>query len=209
MKIEDIELDHIIDFIANGKPETAPKEIVDFLEMMEKVRGMLNRFGKFSGREAVINHLMKVDGYSHYMASKFHDAAFEYFYADRGLSKQAWRNRIVERMEKNHDAAVLLAENSKDIVSANRILKDMADTLQLNQPDQESLPEELFNKPFKIYTVDAEMLGLPSVNRYELARIIDELPELSEKERMMAKREAGLEQIKLFPSDDEDARKID
>ena len=51
------------------------------------------------------------------------------------------------------------------------------------------------------------MLGMPSVNRIELGKLIDDLPELSEKEKMMIKREAAVTQIKLFPDEQEDARK--
>lgn len=205
-KLEDIQLEDIQDFIANGKPETAPSEIVETLDIMDKIRGMYLRFKDFSGRDAIINHLVKVDNMSYYLASKFFDMAMEYFYADRAISKKAWRHRLAEKMEKAINLAMVMAKDSREVIAAVKELKSLAQVLQLDQPDKDELPQELFDKPFKMYSIDADFLGLPKINRYDLAQIIDELPELSEKERLMAKREANIIPMKLFPEEHEDAR---
>lgn len=205
-RLEDINLEDIQDFIANGKPETAPNEIVQLLDIMDKIRGMYLRFNEFSGRDAIINHLTKVDGHSHYLASKFYDMAMEYFYADRAISKKAWRHRIAEKMEKAINLAMVLAKDSREVIASVKELKSLAQVLQLDQPDKDELPRELFDKPFKMYSLDAEFLGLPKINRYELAQMIDEMPEISEKAREMAKREANILPVKLFPEATEDAR---
>ncbi len=207
IKVEDIELEHIQDFIANGTQETAPPEIVDFLHIMEKVRGMYYRFKEFNGREAVVNHLVKVDGHSYYMACKYYDMAMEYFFLDRDVSKKAHRNRLAEKMEKAINLAMVMAKDTRELISAVKELKSVAQILQLDQPDKDEFPQELFDKPFKIYSIDAEFLGLPPINRYELGKQIDEkYPELSEKERIMIKREANILPVKLFPEAYEDAR---
>ncbi|HKK82014.1 MAG TPA: hypothetical protein VJ909_07190 [Prolixibacteraceae bacterium] len=206
IKVEDIELDHIQDFIANGKPESAPPEIVEFLHIMEKVRGMYYRFNEFNGRDAVVNHLVKVDGHSYYMSCKYYDMAMEYFFLDREISKKAHRNRLAEKMEKAINTAIAMAKDSREMIAAVKELKNVAQILQLDQPDKDEFPQELFDKPFKMYSVDADYLGIPKINRYELARIINEMPEISEKEREMIKREAGVLPVKLFLDPAEDAR---
>ncbi len=209
IKVEDIELEDIQDFIANGKPDSAPTEIIQFLDVMEKIRGMYWRFKDWNGREAVVNHLVKVDGHSYYLACKYYDMAMEYFFLDREVSKKAQRNRIAEKMEKAINLALALAKDSREVIAAVKELKSLAQVLQLDQPDKDDLPKELFDKPFKMYSVDAEYLGLPKINRYELANIIDQMTEISEKERIMIKREAAILPVKLFQDTTEDARQVE
>jgi len=205
-KLEDIQLEDIQDFIANGVPEKAPSEIVQTLDVMEKIRGMYYRFNMFNGRDAIVKHLIKADGYSYYLASKFYDMAMEYFFLDREVSNKAHRNRLAEKMEKIINTAAVMAKDSREMLACAKELANVAKVLGLDQPDKDDLPQELFDKPFKMYSIDADFLGLPKINRYDLAQIIDELPELSEKERLMAKREANIIPLKLFPEEHEDAR---
>lgn len=206
MRIEDIELEHIIEFRDHGDFSKAPAEIVEFVSMMEKVRGMHVRFDQYGSRDAIIKHLTKFDGLSHYMAAKYHDLAMEYFHADRQLSKDAWRGIVADAMYKNISVMRTMADNVQDLERTNKSLLAMAKVLRLDEPDPEPFPEELLSKPFKMYSLSPEFLGLPTINRYELAKLIDELPALTEKERLMAKREALIENPKLFLDADEDPR---
>lgn len=206
IKMEDIELEDIQDFLANGVPDNAPPEIINFLQLLDKIRGMQLRFDKYSGRDAVINHLVNVDGYSRYLAGKYYDMAMEYFYADRQISKKAWRNIIAEKMDKAINLALAMAENTRDVTTTIKSLKDLYDVLALDESDKDEIPQELLQKPWKIYSADAEFLGLPKANRYELARQIDELPEISEKEKQQIKREAQVLDIKIFQDDNENPR---
>ena len=135
IKLEDIELEDLQDFVANGIDSQAPPEIVEVLQLLDKIRGMHLRFNQFSGRDAVINHLVNVDGYSRYLAAKFYDMAMEYFYADRQISKKAWRNILAEKMDKAANLALSLAENTRDVTTAIKSLKEIATVLQLDQPD--------------------------------------------------------------------------
>lgn len=206
MRIEDIELEHIIEFRDHGDFSKAPAEIVEFVSMMEKVRGMHVRFDQYGSRDAIIKHLTKFDGLSHYMAAKYHDLAMEYFHADRQLSKDAWRGIVADAMYKNISVMRTMADNVQDLERTNKSLLAMAKVLRLDEPDPEPFPEELLSKPFKMYSLSPEFLGLPTINRYELAKLIDELPALTEKERLMAKREALIENPKLFLDAGEDPR---
>ena len=57
-----------------------------------------------------------------------------------------------------------------------------------------------------MYSLSPEFLGLPTINRYDLAALIDDLPGLTEKERLMARREALIDNPKLFIDVGEDPR---
>lgn len=203
MKIEDITLEDIQDFIHSGNRAAAPAEVVETLAILQRIHGMYLRW---ESRDHIIKHLEKVDGHSHYLANKWYDMMTEYFYAEREVSKSAHKNRLAEKMEKGVTLALKLAENSKEVVMALSKIKDIADVLELNKDDALEFPEELLQKPFKMYSVDAEFLGLPNPDRYKLARFIDEYPELSEKERESLKQEAGILPFKLIKQDHENPR---
>ncbi len=203
MKLEDITLEDIQDFIANGPREEAPQEVVQLLETMEKIRGMHIRF---NSRDHIIKHLQKVDGHSYYLAAKFYDMAMEYFYAERQIPKSAWRNIIAEKMNKAITLGFKLAKDTSDITKVVSKLESLAKVLQLDKEDAEEFPEELLSKPFKMYTIDEEMLGLPKLDRYKLAKFIDDFPDLSERERNAIREEAGLIPFKLIKEDAENPR---
>lgn len=207
MKLENISLQDIFDYVESGSPDNAPEEIIRYLDLLDKARSMHLRIKKYGTREAILKHLMKVENLSRYLANQIYNDSLEYFYANQQISNEAWRNIIAERMYNNYLLAIAVAKDTKDIKQANAILMEVYKARGLDQPDKEELPEALFNKPWKLYAMDAEMLGMPSTNRIELGKLIDELPELTEKEKMMIKREAAVTQIKLFPDEQEDARK--
>lgn len=203
IKIEDISLEDIQDFVANGTKSKAPPEVVELLSVLEKIHGMYLRW---HSRDYIMKHLQKVCGYSYYLSGKLYDMATEYFYCERNVSKQAHRNRLSEKMEKAITLGMKMAKDTKEVVQLISKIKDVAEVLQLDKNDAEDFPEELLAKPFKMYSVDAEFLGLPKVDRYKLARFIDNFPELSEKERIALREDAGIEQFKLIKPNQENAR---
>lgn len=206
VRIQDITLEDIYEFRDHGNWNKAPSEVVETLDVLDKVRGLYLRGKEYGTRDGIINHLTKIEGYNYYMACKYHDMAMEYFYCDREISKNAHRFRIAEKLEKLAELGMAVAKDVNDIGKVAKIFTDVVKTLGLDQPDQEAFPEELLGKPFKMYSLDTEFLGLPSIDRYELKRLIDELPQLTEKERMMAKREALVLPPKLFLDASEDPR---
>ena len=47
MTINDIALEHVYDFMEKGSLNNAPQEIVDYLQMLDKIRGMFLRIDTF------------------------------------------------------------------------------------------------------------------------------------------------------------------
>lgn len=205
--IQDIELDQIYDFIENGVREDAPSEIVDYLEAMDKVRGMFLRIDKWASKDAIVNHLIKIDGLSRYQADKLYNQTLEYFYSDNTISKAAWRNIYAEQMQKVISFAIATMENASDAAKVVKMILEMGKMRQLDEPDKEELPIELFERPFKMYFMNPEDLGLPTIDRKKLAQKIDSWEDLSEAEREIIKREARVLPLKVFPSDEENPRK--
>lgn len=207
MTIDDISLEHIYDFMERGNMNNAPDEIVQYLERLDKVRGMFLRIDQFGNKESIVKHLMLVDKLPRFKAMKVCDEALQYFYSEVNISKQAWRNIYAEKAEKMINFAMLRVKDASD---AQKVIKMLLDNFELrggNLPDKEDLPESLFQPPFVIYSADAEFLGMPKVNRTLLAEMIDKYPELTEKEKNRLKEEALIHKLKVFPNEQEDPRK--
>lgn len=204
--LRDISIEEIEDFVSNGIVTEHNKDILQYIDLMDKVRGMYNRIKDFPSQDHIIDHLIKIEGYSRRFALKLYQNAMEYFHCDHQLSKTAWRNIIAKKMEKIINAGILLAKDTSDLAKVGKMLLDVSKILQLDQPDMDELPSELFDKPFKIYTLDPEQAGIPKADRREIAAFIDQLPELTELERERIKSESGIGPMKLFLNEYEDPR---
>lgn len=196
--LQDIQLEDIYEFRDHGNWDEAPSEVVQTLDMMDKIRGLYLRGRQFGSRDGILNHLEKVEGLSHYLACKYYDMTMEYFYCDRQISKQAHRYRIAEKMEKLLDLGMVIAKDVSDLTKISKGLMDVAKVLGLDQPDADPFPEELLARPFKMYSIDAAFVGLPEIDRNTLKKQILAYEGLSEKEQNLAMREALILPPKLF-----------
>lgn len=204
--LRDIELDEIYDFIENGVPTDDKSETMVYMLEMDKVRGMALRIDKFASKDAIVNHLIKVDKYSRYFATKLYNNTMEYFYCDTTISKSAWRNIYAEKMEKVINFSIRVMKDTSDASKIGKMIAELGKMRQLDQPDMDDFPSELFDRPFKLYTLDPEMAGIPKADRRELSAFIDKLPELTELEKDTIRREAGILPLKVFLDNDEDPR---
>lgn len=207
MNIDNIDLQDIYEFMERGNPKNAPQHIVDYLELLDKVRGMIIRIDQYGSKDIVVKHLMVTNGLSRYKASQVYDEAVEYFYVSQRVSKSAWKNVYADKMDKMINVSMQLVRTVDDARKVVQMLKDVGDMREVHIEDKENLPEELFKAPIVVYTLDPEELGLPKANRQRLAEIIDQIPELTEKEKIRIKQEAQALPIKVFPDEQENPRK--
>lgn len=209
MKLEDISLDDIYDFI-ESKSNTISPEIERYLDLMDKVRGMHLRITKYGSKEMIVTHLMKVENLSRYLANKIYVDALNYFYCDNEISKETWRNILVDKQEKLINLAMQMIKDVNDAAKVSKMVVDLGVLIQLDKVDPFEPPMELFQRPFKLYSFDAKMLGLPTaVDKGKISDFIDNLPELTEVVRKRIRQEALLEPINILPEDHENVRKSD
>jgi hypothetical protein len=209
MTINDIDLQDIYEFMEKGNVQNAPPEIVQYLELLDKVRGMLLRIDKFSNDEAIVKDLMLVNQLSRYKAKQVIDQAREYFYKDNVVSKTAWRNIYSDKADKMLHFAMLSVKDAKEAIAIIKSIRDIIEIRGLNEPEQEDLPDELFQKPMKLYSLDARVSEFSTpADRNKLAKFIDSLPELTEREKIRIKEEALVLPLKIFPNEQENARKL-
>jgi hypothetical protein len=118
--LRDIELDEIYDFIENGIPTDDKSETMIYMLEMDKVRGMALRIDKYASKDAIVNHLIKVDKYSRYFATKLYNNTMEYFYCDTTISKTAWRNIYAEKMEKVINFSIHVMKDASETARSAR-----------------------------------------------------------------------------------------
>jgi len=207
ISIDQVDLADIYEFMERGSVNNAPIHIVEYLELLDKVRSMGLRIDKYGSKEAIVKHLMVADGLSRYKAGQIYDESIEYFYSDKKISKQAWRNLYADKADKALHFAMLQMRDVSDASKVVKMAQEISILRGVKEAEKEELPEEIFRPPFVVYATDPEMLGLPKANRNVIADLIDSLPEITEKERIQIKREAQILPIKIFLDEQEDPRK--
>src|SRR5690606_40218668 len=102
-------------------------------------------------------------------ASEMYDEAINLFYGNRTINKKALRHKYAERLENAANVVAANAETSRDWEVYGNLMKQAATMQELDKPDVEKLPKEMYLPPVKVYTLEPETVGLPSINRNELA----------------------------------------
>lgn len=207
MTINDVDIQDIYEFMERGSATNAPTHIVEYLNLLDLVRGMIARIDVNGSKDVVVKHLMVHRGLSRYKASQVYDETIEYFYVSNRVSKSAWKNVYADKMDKMINFAMLQTRTVDDARKVVQMLKDVGEMREVHVEDKNDLPEDLFKAPVVVYTLNPEDLGLPKANRQKLAEIIDGLPELTEKERVRIKQEAMALPLTVFPNEQENPRK--
>lgn len=202
--LKSVTLTQIQNFVDTGDPKSAPQEIVEYLGQMDKIRGMYLRNGDFPTKNSIIKHLTKVDGLSYHLAIKLYNDTVEYFYCERRISKDAYRGLYADKLDQLVAFSIATMTGPKDAKAVADIIKVAMSARQLDVPDVEELPKELFDKPWKLYAMDPSFLGMPGINRNRLAEIIDNLPDTTELQKNRLKQDAAINQITIFSDDEQE-----
>ncbi len=207
ISIDHVTLDQLQEFLERGSMSNASAELVAFVEMLDKVRGMIKRFDIYGNKEGVIKHLVAFEKLSKFKANQIYAEAIQYFYIDSHISKRAYANLYAEKMDNAANMALMLAKDVSDVKKYVEIIKEAAAMRQLHVEDAEELPEGFFDKPIKLLTTDPNVFEFGKANRIGIEDFIDKFPELTEKEKLRIKQEAGLHLLKIFPDEQEDPRR--
>lgn len=192
--LENVNLDLLQHFIKTGK-HNFPDDLVIYLELLELVRSM---YSKYETKNFIINTLMSdIYGLSRHFANKLYYDALNFFYSDNSIKQKAWENIYANHL----DNVAYLALEKDDLDTARKCFLDAARLRGAGKNSGWEIPSDYATKPIVIYTMDAEEAGIPQVSKKELAEFIDNLPEISEKDRIRLNKDAGLIESNLF--DDE------
>ena len=78
--IDSLNLDDVISFCQNGNPNNAPEGIAEYLELLDKTRGMIVRFDKYPNDNVIVKSLMITDKLSQAKANtkiRFQEISYE------------------------------------------------------------------------------------------------------------------------------------
>lgn len=208
IKFEDISLDDVYEFMETGDVSDAPEELVNYLNILEVMHKMFLRINHFGTKESIIKHVMVTrPELSRYKVNELYNDMLIYFYSDTEIPKNVYRNIYARKQDDLATAITLIAKTPEDFDRASRVGERAYKMRDLETIDAPELPKELFDKPIKIYAMDAAFLGEAPINRTLLAKQIDELEDFTPAEKMLMKQDAATEQIKLFGNEQEDLRK--
>lgn len=203
--LNDISMDDVMNFINTGAIENAPEEVVQYLKIIESLHGMHLRIHLYGTEEQIIKTIRLQHDLSLFAAKRMYNEMLEFYYADTKLAKDVWRNIIFKKMMDIGNLAMVTSNNVGDLEKASKIFERAFKIKDLDVPELPKIPEETLKKPYKVYTMNAEFLGMESINRLEVAKQIDEL-DLSINEKELLKQDAAISPIKLFDNEQEDSR---
>ena len=163
-KIDNITLDDIYLFIEmySGKNVVIPedkKPIMDYMDLLDKIRAMDNRIAEFGSREHIIKYLIVHHSLSRYKASQAYEDAMEFYYCDSQISREALRNRMAQKVEAQINAALLMANTAKDFIAAIKLWKDVFQMLGLDKEDPPKLNAEAAGKMVIPYNSDMKSVA--------------------------------------------------
>ena len=127
--------------------------------------------------------------------------SLNYFYQNNDICMDAWRNMLAEKMENLSN----YASEINNVEEARKCLMDVATLRGLNKDQPNVIPKELLDRRRRVFTMDIHKIGLPVVNKFELAAFIDKLA-LTIKEKAKCRREAMIEDtpFEIILDDDKD-----
>ena len=168
--------------------KNAPPKMVEYMQELEMIWGMHKRGLDFPNVESIINHLVLSKGFRREKARQLVKDAIYYFHLENDLPKETYRSIVADKGMKAFVAAIRLAKSSRDYKDAFSILLDLGKFMSWDQEDAEKA-DDSWIRQLQVLSADLPMFGLPSVNRAEIGKLIDDLPDISDKMKAAAKAE--------------------
>ncbi|MHA7822461.1 hypothetical protein ACVVIH_06835 [Chryseobacterium arthrosphaerae] len=209
-KLTDYNLDDLYNWIESGQNTSVPEKFAEYVSLLQKIYQMMCRGDLYGSKEAVIKHLVTFEESlknNRIAALNVYNEAFEYFNADAGISKKAWRNFYAGKLDQDYEMSRALAKDASDFEKASRIAHKASLLRQLDQEDPPELPREMFAKPLKVYTTDMDQFEIGNESLADIEAWIDEnTKELSPKAIERLKEEAMLLPIRIFDNEETDGK---
>lgn len=180
-------------FLETGNSNKFSSEEQLYLEALQLTYSFQMRFGD----RKTMRLLTKTFGLSYEVAKNMLTESIELFNAGRQNTRKAMRYHIAESYDTIYHAILETAKTPQDLAIAAGILDKKAKLLQLDQPEDDAVKPELYPRKFIVSSLTPEVIGLPAVNRDELANQIKELG-LQEAEMERLEREAGVKDFDII-----------
>lgn len=201
MEIDDKKYDALINFIESGAKGDLSEEMVEYVELLDRIRGWHVRY---KDRSTIVRMLQQPPyKLSYYLATKRYSDAINFFYLNNQIRKSAWRNVYAEKLDRAADLVLRTATCADDMKVYRGLIREASYWRELHKPDPENKDQDKFKKKYKIYTLNPERLGMERENRNLLAKHIDDL-DIPESAKQRARSDAGMKDtFEIFSEEEE------
>lgn len=160
------------DFIEAGCKSDLSADEQIYLEALTMLNSMDRKYGR---RKTVAFFTKPPFNLSFSRASEMFDEAMNLFYSDRNIEKKALRHKKAEMLEDLYQMGLKMVDSVKDLEVLGNLQMQAAKLQELDKPDPQKLPSELYRKEVRYFSLDPEKVGIPGINRQLLADQIDSL----------------------------------
>lgn len=179
----------IVDYYTTGKTSDLSGKEQLFLETLQMIYSFDIQFGR---RKTIQMLTQSPFNQSYDKAADLHAQAIEMFNGGRRNTKEALKHHAANAYDTLYHAILDSATGPKDYALAASVQDKIVKLLELDKPEPVLPPDDQYQKTIRLYTMDAEAIGLPSANRDELAAQIDSLENLTEAEKKFLRQDAGI-----------------
>lgn len=206
------DINSLYEWVESGQPNTVDEDFAKYVNMLSKIFNMRMRFDKFGEKEAIIAHLVAFEKDlkgNRLKALQLYNESMEYFYGSTDITKKAHLNKYADDLDKDISVARLVAQNVNDFEKISKMVERVAKIRSEANPDEDKLPDSLFQQPIKVYTFDMNHFEIGNENIEETEKWIDEkIQQMSPKAIDRIKQEAMAQlPVKVFLEDSENPRK--
>jgi len=195
--------DSLQDYIQEGAKSTLTDYETEYLEVLYLLNNLRRKYGKENAISFIQNPPFNV---KYHYARRMFDESVNLFYADDIIEKQAYRNMIFEDLQAAAKVVLQTAKNAKDMEVFGDLMTKAFKAKGLDIPEPPKVPEELYKKPIKVYSLNPEQIKLPKVNRDILADLIDNL-DVQEGEKVRLRQEGGVTDVNFIELFDDQTEK--
>lgn len=198
-------LQKLEDYIQSGSRELLTNDEVLYLELLAQFHAIDRRFGR---RNTISFFTKPPFSYSYAQTRDMFDEAQNLFYSERNVEKKALRHKKAEQLEEAARQVQINAKSAKEWEIYGNLIVQAAKLQELDKPDVQKLPKQAYISPVRIYSLNPEKVGIPAINRNDVAAQI-ELLEIPEIAKRSLRRDAMIEDAKIIEQLDELSQEID
>lgn len=178
--------ERVMDYIESGSSERLSNDETIYIDMLMMIHSIDRQYG----RRNTIRFLTREPfNLKHARASDMYDEAVNLFYSERRFEKKALRNKKAELLDEAARMVLENAESARDYDIYANIIMQSARLQELDKPDPEVLPKGVYQKPIRLFVLDPAKVGLPAINRHEVAAQIDAL-DIPERDKLRMRRDS-------------------
>ncbi len=197
--------DQLQDYIASGCTIELTDDELDYYNALYAMIGIQRKYGKDNAIAFLMHSPFDV---KRQRAREMYSEAINLFFADDTIENNAHRNMMYDNLIKAAQVVLSTAKSSKDMEVYGNLTAQAFKIKLLDKPDPQKR-EEIKDKNIKIYMLDTDAVGIPKIDRQQLAAQIDAIQDIPERERVRLKRDAQVIDVDIIEmlDDQEDKTK--